>query len=105
MSSVEESAHRSSDSAHRSGPGGDEAVTNTVTIPLLMLAPVLGEIAAAWWQMILPRYTMHVRGHRLGERVRVLRFYTRRGRDRAMHAYLDAHRRVYRYWHSGIPIT
>lgn len=103
MSSVEDSAHRSPGSAHRSSAGGEDAVTETIAVAQLLLAPVIEEISAAWWE-IRRRYTMTVRGHRPG-RERVMRFFTRRGLQRAHEAYIEAHRRVYRYWYSDVPIT
>ena len=99
----EKSAHRSSDSAHRSEAGGRNEVTETQSVPQILLAPVIGEISAAWWEF-RRRYVMTVRGHRPG-RERVMRFFTRRGLQRAHDAYIEAHRRVYRYWYSNIPIT
>lgn len=69
-----------------------------------LLAPVIEEISAAWWEL-RRRYTMTVRGHREDARDRVMRFFTRRGLKRAHDAYLEAHRRVYQFWYSGIPIS
>ena len=101
-SAQENSAHRSSESAHRSAAGGE--VTETIAVSQTLLAPVLGEISAAWWGL-RKRYTMTSRSRRYGESERVMRFFTRKGRDRAMRAYLDAHRRVYRYYSAHVPIT
>ena len=103
VSTVDTSAHRSSDSAHRSAAGGRNEVTETIAVSQILLAPVIGEISAAWWEF-RRRYVMTVRGHRPG-RERVMRFFTRRGLERAHDAYIEAHRRVYRYWYSNIPIT
>lgn len=107
VSNEDNSAHRSLGSAHRSEtpspwPHGLET-TETISVPHSLLAPVIGEISTAWWEL-RRRYTMTVRGHRPG-RERVMRFFTRRGLQRAHDAYLEAHRRVYRYWYSDVPIT
>lgn len=103
VSTMDNSAHRSSDSAHRSEAGGRNETTETLSVPQILMAPVIGEISAAWWEL-RRRYTMTVRGHR-PERERVMRFFTRRGLKRAHKAYIEAHRRVYQYWYSDIPIT
>ena len=91
-------------SAHRSSSPQVSDSESTQAFPAGLLAPVLGEISAAWWEL-RRRYTMVSRSRRYGERERVKRFFTRKGRDRAMRAYLEAHRRVYRYWYSDVPIT
>lgn len=103
VSVLQNSAHRSSGSAHGSSAGGADEVTETMSVPQTLLAPVIGEISAAWWEF-RRRHTLTVRGHCPG-RTRVRRFFTRRGLERAHAAYLAAHRRVYRYWYSDVPIT
>lgn len=103
VSLEEKSAHRSSGSAHRSGADGEEAVTETIAVPVGLLAPVIEETSSSWWRF-RRRHTMTMRGHRYGGE-RVMRFFTRRGLQRAHDAYIEAHRRVYRYWYSDIPIT
>lgn len=102
VSILDDSAHRSSESAHRSAAGC--GVTETLSVPQSLLAPVIEEISTAWWRL-RRRYVMTVQGHRHDGRVRVMRFFTKRGLRRAHEAYLEAHRRVYRYWYSDIPIT
>jgi len=97
----EKSAHRSSDSAHRSEAGGRNEVTATIAVPVGLLAPVIEETSTAWWEF-RRRYTMTVRGHRPG-RERVMRFFTRRGLKRAHNAYLDAHARIYRFCYPAAP--
>jgi len=99
VSSEENSAHRSNETSPQVSD-----TTKTIAVEQRLLAPVIEEISAAWWEL-RRRYTMTVRGHRLGTRDRTLRFFTRRGLERAHQAYLDAHRRVYRYWYQDIPIT
>ena len=101
VSTLEHSAHRSSESAHRSAAGGE--VEKTLAVEKILLAPVIEETSTAWWTL-RRRHVMTVRGHRPG-RTRVRRFFTRRGLERAHAAYLAAHRRVYRYWYSHVPIT
>jgi len=98
VSSEENSAHRSNETSPQVSD-----TTKTIAVEQRLLAPVIEEISAAWWEL-RRRYTMTVRGHRPG-RERVMRFFTRRGLQRAHDAYIEAHRRVYRYWYSNIPIT
>lgn len=103
VSTVEYSAHRSGkpayrklDSAHRSPMPWPRkiAIATTLSVPQIELAPVFRDIEAKWWEF-QKRYTITMRGHRVDDEFRTLRFYTRRARDRAMYRYLAAHRRVY----------
>lgn len=65
-----------------------------MSVPGIELAPVFADLDARWWEF-QKRFTLTMRAHRDDAPVRVMRFYTRRARARAMNRYLDAHRRVY----------
>jgi hypothetical protein len=74
-------------------------ITETMKVAAIELAPVFADLDAQWWEL-QKRFTLTMRGHRPDSPVRVMRFYTRRARTRAMNRYLDAHRRVYGWFFS-----